>query len=619
MRICLCNKANLGEFSFFFITKKRLFSPNDFIVLKYWFTSQRFSARMLTMNLSKFFGLFIALTILITQFPVRGSDIELKFQKILTVQKAMLEGAEHFKKGNYQAAVFILESHIASIDGNKEYLSLLKNAYHGHIKNLEDKGLPEETGKYQQRLQILESTALAPTKVAPVATTMHLSVNNALVVNTPVINTPTVITKAPETSTAIPTIVVPSAFAGLSAIKKNILGNPSKIISAAPKVRAKVEDSIEDNPFAYTNSQRYYEAMQRLNQAEKEFAGKNFKLASKLFDETYRLEPKAMPQSVERWAYCRLYSVVEAMNQKQNVKLDPSWENEIRTCLSLAPQLQSFGNQLLQNIDSRKLELGNIQQQSNIEVKHTGPYQGNWYLAETKNFRVWHHLSQADATNVAKSSEVFRVEAAMKWFGSIGADWNPICEIYLHPSAQEYSKSTGAPSVSPGHTTLRTEGSRVLARRIDLHTDDANMMTGVLPHETTHIVLAGRLGEQPVPRWADEGMAVLAEPKNRIQKHLDNLPKHARENTLFPISKLMQMADYPEPKLVGPFYAQSVSLVDYLTRLRGPQAFSDFMKDGLKNGYEGALLKHYGFENYNDLNQRWWTTTFNPTNTASNN
>jgi hypothetical protein len=517
-----------------------------------------------------------------------AADTDAKFQKILAVQKALLEGQDHFKKGNYQAAVFILEAQIASIDGNKEYLQLLHNAYQGHIRDLQGKGLTEEISKYEKRLQILDSGIAQGTPATTPATA--------------------------------PASAIASALSKFAAPTKTV--EQPKKAQDAPKVRGKIEDANEDNPFSFTNTQRYFDARLRLDQAEKEFAGKNFRLASKLFEEAYRLEPKVMPQSVERWAYCRLYSVVEAMNQRQNTKLDPLWENEIRVSLSMAPQLQSFGNSLLQNIDQRKQEIGAINpQQSNpsaVEVKHTGPYQGNWYLAETKNFRVWHHLNQADATQVAKSSEACRAEAGMKWFGSVGNDWTPICEIYLHSTAQEYAKSTGAPAVSPGHTTLKTEGIRVLSRRIDLHTDDANMMTGVLPHETTHVVLAGRLGEQPVPRWADEGMAVLAEPKNRIQKHLDNLPKHARENTLFHVSRLMQMADYPEPKLVGPFYAQSVSLVDYLTRLKGPQAFSEFMKDGLKNGYESALSRHYGIQSYNDLNQSWWNACFS-NNTAAKN
>ena len=551
---------------------------------------------MLVMNTSKLLvAVFISVAIPFAQL-LYAADTDAKFQKILAVQKALLEGQDHFKKGNYQAAVFILEAQISSIDGNKEYLQLLHNAYQGHIRDLQAKGLNDEISKYEKRLQILDSNMAQGAKtLAPPAPPVPASV-------------------------ASPAISLASAISKLAAPTK--VTEQPKIAQDTPKVRGKIEDANEDNPFSFTNTQRYHDARLRLDQAEKEFAGKNFRLASKLYEEAYRLEPKVMPQSVERWAYCRLYSVVEAMNQRQNAKLDPQWENEIRVSLSMAPQLQSFGNSLLQNIDLRKQEIGAINpQQTNapvVEVKHTGPYQGNWYLAETKNFRVWHHLNQADATQVAKSSEACRAEAGMKWFGSVGNDWTPICEIYLHSTAQEYSKSTGAPAVSPGHTTLKTEGIRVLSRRIDLHTDETNMMTGVLPHETTHVVLAGRLGDQPVPRWADEGMAVLAEPKNRIQKHLDNLPKHARENTLFHVSRLMQMADYPEPKLVGPFYAQSVSLVDYLTRLKGPQAFSEFMKDGLKNGYESALSRHYAIQSYNDLNQSWWNACFS-NNTAAKN
>jgi hypothetical protein len=52
--------------------------------------------------------------------------------------------------------------------------------------------------------------------------------------------------------------------------------------------------------------------------------------------------------------------------------------------------------------------------------------------------------------------------------------------------------------------------------------------------------------------------------------------------------------------------------------LKGPQAFSEFMKDGLKNGYEIALSRHYGIQSYNDLNQSWWNACFS-NNTAAKN
>ena len=69
---------------------------------------------------------------------------------------------------------------------------------------------------------------------------------------------------------------------------------------------------------------------------------------------------------------------------------------------------------------------------------------------------------------------------------------------------------------------------------MDLHCDDVNMLVAVLPHETTHTVVAGNFGDQPVPRWADEGMAVLTEPREKIERHLRNLPKYRDDRHCFP-------------------------------------------------------------------------------------
>ncbi len=149
------------------------------------------------------------------------------------------------------------------------------------------------------------------------------------------------------------------------------------------------------------------------------------------------------------------------------------------------------------------------------------------------------------------------------------------------------------------------ESDRVLSRQIDLHCDDLNMIYGVLPHEITHVVLAGRFGVRHLPRWADEGMAVLSEPSDRVAKHLRNLPRHQRDGHLFAIADLMRYNDYSEGKYIGAFYAQSVSLVDFLCQQKGPQAFVSFLRDGLRTGYEPALRQHYGITGFQDLQGRW--------------
>jgi hypothetical protein len=132
------------------------------------------------------------------------------------------------------------------------------------------------------------------------------------------------------------------------------------------------------------------------------------------------------------------------------------------------------------------------------------------------------------------------------------------------------------------------------------------MLQAVLPHEVTHVVLAGNFGEQPVPRWADEGIAVLTEPRNKVEEHLRNLPKHLSDRQLMSLEELVRMSDYPkEGRLMGPFYAQSVSLVDFLAAQKGPRVFVQFVREGMKTGYEQALPRHYGFQSFAELEQSW--------------
>jgi len=67
----------------------------------------------------------------------------------------------------------------------------------------------------------------------------------------------------------------------------------------------------------------------------------------------------------------------------------------------------------------------------------------------------------------------------------------------------------------------------------------------------------------------------------------------------------MQLGDYPPARQISAFYAQSVSLVEYLSRQHGPVVFTQFVRDGLREGYETALRRHYGYRDFADLQARW--------------
>jgi hypothetical protein len=276
-------------------------------------------------------------------------------------------------------------------------------------------------------------------------------------------------------------------------------------------------------------------------------------------------------------------------------------EAEVRQALQLAPRLENYGNKLLGEIaQSRNGSSGPA-----VAVRHFERNAEGWYRADTANFRVFYRQGRETAEQVAEVGERTRSAMHRKWFGGTPEEWNPKCDIFLHATAEEYTQATGVPGNSPGHSSIRTESGRVVGRRIDLHIDNPNMLIAVLPHEATHVVLAGQFGNFQVPRWADEGMAVLTEPRDKVERHLQNLGRCRDEQQLFTLRDLMQMNDYPEPRRISAFYAESVSVVDFLSNQQGPQVFSQFVRDGLRSGYEAALQKHYGYHDFNDLQQRW--------------
>jgi hypothetical protein len=66
----------------------------------------------------------------------------------------------------------------------------------------------------------------------------------------------------------------------------------------------------------------------------------------------------------------------------------------------------------------------------------------------------------------------------------------------------------------------------------------------------------------------------------------------------------MNQQDYPESKLMGTFYSQSVSVVQFLASIKGPRAFTAFLKDGLDLGYDRALERNYSIS-WEQLDSMW--------------
>ena len=228
-----------------------------------------------------------------------------------------------------------------------------------------------------------------------------------------------------------------------------------------------------------------------------------------------------------------------------------------------------------------------------------------WQVVEMKSFRVFIQQSKERATEIARAAEQIRTVTFEKWFGPAGADWSPRCDIWLHANGIDYAKSTGKPAASSGHASVGTKNGKAQTRRIDFHLDDAALLETTLPREIAYVVLSDLFPEQPLPRWADVGMTILAEPTTEVARYSQAVPRLAKEKKLFSVRDFLKMAEFPDADKITPFYVESVSLVDYLVRLKGAKAFVLYLRKAPRRGYEEALQRHYGIKDAAELQEQW--------------
>jgi tetratricopeptide (TPR) repeat protein len=498
-----------------------------------------------------------------------GGEMEPGIETALAVQKTLLVARDHVVRKEYKKAIDLLEANLTRANGDRHYLTTLRDAYRAYIRDLGLANQSNQAKLYQDRLKILEDEPAAqPTQKSNPP---------------PVVKEEVGPIKTPGTGGYVVRGAMPDPFDSSNEIKQPAAGGQAS-------------------------------AKSLLEKGEAEFSLKHYASAKKLYELASQADPATVGKDARgRWAYCQMALVAEQVNRFPEQPCDlTKLETDVKVAAEVAPNLARWGDEILDNIKQRRKavppELAKAPtERAAITVKHSERGANGFQLAETGHFRVFHNQNRDFADKVAQIAEDTRLQMSRKWFGKDGDDWQPKCDIYLHADGTEYKTATGQNPDFPGHSRIELDktNGRVVCRTMHLRCDNPSLLQAILPHETTHVVLAGNFGSKHTPRWVDEGVAVLTEPEEKVEQHRKNLNRCLQNRELIPLKDLLALENFPEARQITVFYAQSVALVDYLTRLRGPQVFMDFAREGLRCGYESALQKHYGLQGIPDLQDQF--------------
>ncbi len=564
-----------------------------------------------------------------------------------TVAPGVIEQAQaRLTQGHARAAVDLLESSVTQLPAEQRgaALAILRQAYPAAIREAEAAGATRAAANLRENAAILERAArregAATIPNAPPASATAAPAATAAVDQAP---------PAPPAALASPAASAPTTAESnrLAALSDRSVPEPAASASAAPpaleapagSAPTVAEPTAPAAPVVDTTRET-------VEKADAAFRAKDYEQAGKLYGALN--DAGALPEvRLDPWAYCRMVAVVGRINAgpksaeewtairaetDQIRKLSPkNWYAEylrnLTTELAAAPSRNS-GEVILRGSspeerprDSRPPTATRVARRAPPETQRPsgavappvavgtpvgapGAPVGNWQVWETTNFRILHG-DPVMAQQAASIAEACRAEQLGRWAG-VGspAPWAPRCDIYLYPNAVIFNQMTGQPADSPGFSTMGLNAGRVVARRVNLRADHPNLLSAVLPHEVTHVVLADLFPDLQIPRWADEGIAVLSEPESEQSLRAADLAKPLESGELFTLGELMRM-DYPDGKFWSLYYAQSVSLTRFLVAQGTPSQFLEFVRGSQHNGIEPELKRLYGIESLDQLQERW--------------
>jgi hypothetical protein len=212
------------------------------------------------------------------------------------------------------------------------------------------------------------------------------------------------------------------------------------------------------------------------------------------------------------------------------------------------------------------------------------------------SFRTANFLVEAPTPQIAQQvgnyAEAYRKQKALDWLGREMAPWPDPCPIHV-------TLNVGG---AGGATSFAFDRGRVLGQNMNIEGSLDRLLASVLPHEVTHTVFAYYF-RSPVPRWADEGGAVLSEDDVERNRH-DMLCRQILNNgRQIPLRRLFSLTQYPGDVMC--LYAEGFSVANYLVSSSNRPTFLAFVGHGMSYGWDSAVQTYYHYQSVEELEEAW--------------
>ncbi|MDY3557229.1 RNA polymerase sigma factor [Gemmata sp. JC717] len=187
--------------------------------------------------------------------------------------------------------------------------------------------------------------------------------------------------------------------------------------------------------------------------------------------------------------------------------------------------------------------------------------------SKTANFVV-HAPTPMMARVIAAEAEHHRRAIALAWLGQELPPWPKPCVIRFTPGGS----SGGATGLKFG---TNNNGEPALATaEMEVRGDFLLVLASTLPHEVTHTVFASHFGKA-LPRWADEGVAVMSESDDEQLNHDVRARELLGSGRGIRLKVLFRLTEYPRDMVV--LFAQGHSVARFLAS--APAAGTPVLKD----------------------------------------